>query len=69
MFLTLEELEDLTERKRKADQVAWLRRQRIPHLIGANGHPRVSRAFVENVLAGRRNATEPEPNFDAIKSL
>lgn len=66
MFLTREELETLTERKRKADQVAWLRKRRIPHLIGANGHPRVSRSYVENVLAGRPEANEPEPNFDAI---
>lgn len=68
MFLSREELEALTERKRKADQVAWLRSRRIPYLVGANGHPRVSRAFVENVLAGRRNVTEPEPNFDALRS-
>ena len=69
MFLTREELEELTERKRKADQVAWLKRHRIPYLAGANGHPRVSRAFVENVLAGRRNANEPEPNFAALRNL
>ena len=56
MFLTREELEALTERKRKADQVAWLRKRRIPYLIGANGHPRVSRSYVENVLAGRPDA-------------
>ena len=68
MFLSREELEALTERTRKADQVAWLRRNRIPHLVGANGHPRVSRAFVENVLAGKRNVAECEPNFDALRS-
>ena len=66
MFLTIAELEMLTERKRKADQVAWLRKQRIPYLTGANGHPRVSRAYVENILAGRPDANEPEPNFAAI---
>lgn len=66
MFLTREELEALTERKRKADQVAWLRKHRIPYLVGAAGHPRVSRSFLENVLAGKRNVTEPEPNFDAL---
>ena len=68
MFLTREEIEELTERKRKADQVAWLRRHRIPYLVSAAGHPRVSRAFVENVLAGKRNVTEPEPNFDALNA-
>jgi len=66
MFLTPEELETLTERKRKADQIAWLRGHRIPYLTGANGHPRVSRAYVENVLCGKPEANEPEPNFAAI---
>ena len=66
MFLNREELEALTERKRKADQIAWLRKHRIPYLIGANGHPRVSRTYVENVLAGRPEANEPEPNFAAL---
>lgn len=69
MFLTRDDLEELTERKRKADQVAWLRRHRIPFLIGASGHPRVSRAFVENMLAGKSNHSEPEPNFDALRTL
>lgn len=67
MFLSREELEALTERKRKAEQVAWLRMHRIPFLVGANGHPRVSRAFVENILAGRRSIAEPEPNFEALR--
>jgi hypothetical protein len=69
MFLTREELEQLTERKRKADQVAWLRKHRIPYLIGANGHARVSRTFVEKLLGGSRHAPEPEPNFSALKAL
>ena len=66
MFLTPDEIEELTERKRKADQAAWLRKHGIPFLIGANGHPRVSRSYVENVLAGRSDANQPEPNFAAI---
>lgn len=66
MFLSREELEELTERKRKADQVAWLRKHRIPFLVSASGHPRVSRSFVESVLTGKRSVTEPEPNFEAL---
>lgn len=69
MFLTPEELETLSERKRKADQESWLKKHRIPYLPGANGHPRVSRAFVESVLAGKREAGDPEPNFAALDSL
>ena len=67
MFLTLDEIEDLTERKRKADQVAWLRKNRVPFLIGANGHPRVSREFIARKLGGGTPET-PEPNFAVLDS-
>lgn len=66
MFLTLDELEAMTERTRKQDQVEWLRKNRIPFLIGANGHPRVSRAYIENILSGRPEKNKPEPNFAAL---
>lgn len=66
MFLSLEEVEALTERMRKADQIAWLQRQRIPFLVGANGHPRVSRAYIENILSGRPEQNAPQPNFAAL---
>jgi len=66
MFLTLEEIEALTERTRKRDQIVWLQQRGIPYLVGANGHPRVSRAYVESLLAGRADATGPSPKFSAI---
>ena len=65
MFLTLEELEELTERKRKAEQVSWLRKNRVPFLVGANGHPRVSREFIARKLGGGA-PEQPEPNFAAL---
>lgn len=68
MFLTREELEQLTERRAKAQQLAWLRKNAIPFLIGAHGHPRVSRAYVENLLSGRGDANGPEPNFAALEA-
>lgn len=66
MFLNVDELVMLTERTRKADQIAWLRQHRIPYLVGANGHPRVSRTYVENILWGRPEENRAQPNFDAI---
>lgn len=66
MFLMPEELEAMTERTRKAEQIAWLRKNHIPFLIGANGHPRVSRAYIENILSGRPEQNKPEPNFAAL---
>ena len=67
MFLTLDEIEALTERTRKNDQIMWLQQRGIPYLVGANGHPRVSRSYLENILAGKTDANGPAPNFSAIR--
>lgn len=71
-ILSSDELFELTQRKRKADQIGWLKRERIPYLVGANGHPRVSRDCVLARLgATGANATvdrpSPEPNFNALR--
>ena len=66
MFLTLDEIEALTERSRKKDQIEWLQERGIPYLVGANGHPRVSRAYIESLLSGRSDPGGPSPNFSAI---
>ena len=46
LFLSPAELIELTERTRKASQVAWLIANNYPFALGANGHPRV---FQENI--------------------
>lgn len=46
MFLTQSELAELTERKRKADQIAWLKANGYHYATGANGHARVLREHV-----------------------
>lgn len=47
MFLTLEEIEILTGRKRAAMQVEQLKRMRLPFFTNAAGSPVVTRAAVE----------------------
>lgn len=69
MFLTQAELAELTERKRKGEQIAWLKANGYPFAIGANGHARVSREYVQARLAGiqiRAIQSEPEPNWAAL---
>jgi hypothetical protein len=69
LLLTQAELIELTERKNKAGQIAWLRANDYPFAIGANGHARVSRDYVLARLSGIRiNAMPsiPEPNWGAI---
>lgn len=47
MFLTEQEVADLTGYKQAGKQVAMLRRQGVPFHVNAAGHPKVARAVIE----------------------
>lgn len=70
MFLTQSELAELTERKRKGEQIAWLKANGYHYAIGANGHARVLREHLQARLCGGISmATAPatqEPNWAAM---
>lgn len=69
MFLTQTELAELTERKNKAGQIAWLKANGYHYAIGANGHARVLREHLHARLCGISMATAPtapEPNWSAM---
>lgn len=69
MFLTQTELAELTERKRKGEQITWLKKNGYHFAIGANGHARVLREHVQARLSGINVHTvqnAPEPNWGAI---
>jgi hypothetical protein len=69
MFLSQAELAELTERKRKADQIAWLKSNGYHYAIGANGHARVLREHVQAKLCGVIASAAPataEPNWGAL---
>jgi len=70
MFLTQAELAELTERKRKGEQIAWLKANGYLFAIGANGHARVLREHMQARLCGVSVATVPattEPNWSAME--
>jgi len=69
MFLTQTELAELTERKRKGEQIAWLKANGYHYAIGANGHARVLREHLHARLCGIGMAAAPatlEPNWGAM---
>lgn len=69
MFLTQSELAELTERKRKGEQIAWLKANGYTYAIGANGHARVLREHLLARLCGVSMAAAPaihEPNWAAM---
>jgi len=52
MFLTTDELEDLTGYKRRSSQREWLRARAYPFELDAWGRPKVLRSHVEQRLGG-----------------
>jgi hypothetical protein len=68
LFLTDEEIQDLTERKRRSAQIRWLQRNGIKHTLSADGHPRVLRSHLERILGGSSRPAATQPNADALKN-
>ena len=69
MFLTQAELAELTERKRKGEQITWLKANGFHFVTGANGHARVMREHVHARLCGGSVVSVPaeqEPNWGAM---
>jgi hypothetical protein len=61
MFLTADELRELTGAARLQGQVAWLKGHRYPFELDAKGRPKVLRAFVQTKLGGTAaNDTSPK---------
>ena len=63
MFLTAEELTEMTGYQKYAAQQRWLKEQRIPFLIGGDGMPRVLRATVLVIFGGASNAEPTGPKL------
>lgn len=53
MFLTPDELAELTDRKFQSGQVQWLREHGVPYVLSAIGRPKVLREEVEKRLLSK----------------
>lgn len=70
MFLSPDELKQLTRRSRSDAQARELKHMGIEHRIRRDGTIAVSQAHAEQVLAGAghtRKTKEVEPNWEAAK--
>lgn len=65
MFLTEEELVELTGYRQPTKQVAHLKSQHIPFHTNRAGHPRVARAIIEGGgIKAMQAATTPKPTWN-----
>jgi hypothetical protein len=67
MFLTAQELRDLTGYQRQFDQRRWLGQHHWAHETNASGRPIVLRSYAETKLGGHAVNQTFEPNFAAIR--
>lgn len=65
MFLSDEEIYDLTGYHQPTKQAAMLRKQGIPFHVNAAGHPKVARAIIEGKHAKQRIANDWTPAWAA----
>mgnify|MGYP000712768100 CR=1 FL=1 len=68
MFLTADELVDLTDRSNPKYQAKWLAEHGYPFEISAAGKPKVLRTEVERRLSStaQRQMKRAEPNWAAL---
>lgn len=75
LFLTPDELRDLTDLEQPAAQVRWLRDHGWVHEVGASGRPKVSRAYYDAKMAGRATeapesaAARTRPDLEALDAI
>lgn len=74
MFLTKNELHELTSYKYKTKQIMWLRTRGYKFEIAANGHPKVLREYVitllgkTHIISSKSYPRVNKPNFDFINN-
>lgn len=66
MFLTEEELRELTGAKNKSLQIEQLCIQGIPYTVNRTGHPRVMREVLVSLYIGNKRVRHNQPNFEAL---
>lgn len=67
MFLTEEQLVDLTGLTQPAAQVRWLKANGVRHFVRADGHVRVPKKAVEGEDAGA-GPVSAQPDFGALSA-
>jgi Domain of unknown function (DUF4224) len=68
IFLTQDELRELTDLKIPGAQMRWLAKHAYPFEISAIGKPKVLRSLIiERLSKTQVTTTSNEPNFDAIR--
>lgn len=67
LFLSAEQMVDLTGYHQPKAQVGWLQKNGVLHWVRADGHPRVPVSAITNPPDRVTGAAEFTPNFEALR--
>jgi hypothetical protein len=68
LFLSTDELKELTDLKIAKAQMRWLEKHAYPFEVSAAGKPKVLRSLVlERLRSFTTHSESTEPNFDALR--
>jgi hypothetical protein len=66
MFLKRDQIEDLTDAKRKDKQIQWLMDNSVRYVLSSVGRPKVLQSEIERVMLGGILKKRQEPDFKQI---
>jgi hypothetical protein len=72
MLLSVEELKELSGRKNKSKIKEWLHTKGVNFLEGADGYPKVSKEYVQEMLKGNieiKQAVRKRGNANALHEI
>jgi hypothetical protein len=67
LYLSANELADLTGLSQGAAQIRWLQKNGVRHFVRADGKPRVPRQAVTDADGITARCADIQPNFDAVR--
>ena len=66
MFLSRDQIEDLTDAKRKDRQIQWLMDNGVRFVLSSTGRPKVLQSEIERVMLGVPANKRQQPDFGRI---
>jgi hypothetical protein len=69
MFVSRDDLQELTGYVRRAEQTRWLRANGINFMINRRGYPMVLQSELERAMSSEDHAGDEDLNWEALKAL
>jgi len=69
MFVSRDDLQELTGYVRRAEQTRWLRANGISFMVNRRGYPMVLQSELERAMSSEDHADDEDLNWEALRAL